>query len=386
MHTNNKLRLPGTAQTLKFKSLEKNKTNEKNKRNTLETIDNTLSLISKSIPTGGIIAAVIIWLYLDHIGRLDLYIRTISNPAGLALLIAAGLSFAAFLLITLIPSIYFKIASSYIQNETSEPAARDITRWLRILAVCLFIGISAAISTKIYEIISLSFTVAILIYLLPILLDCNNTLVEKHFFGKSNSRGIKLLNITLLTIMMFYGGLLTLLPLLVIDYSMFNQAESNVTQMAFAAIGLGLLPALSLLPVYSHLVSKNNKQRNIKEITLITTITTAALFIFLFPTENLIYKTAVTKIGIRSQEILRYSIESKKISINDLINPTWNPSDKNNTLKVSGIIPFQLNNLILLCPPNLRDSDIELKNKSRLECIVMDDKEIKQLPTAIESE
>jgi uncharacterized membrane protein YidH (DUF202 family) len=325
--------------------------------------------VVKLIPYLTILSGIMVWSYLNNIGRLDLLIDSFSINIGLISLLISSLILSISIAITLIlPSSILILHQSIFPNVIRSPISIP---WFGWVFSTLFLMLTFLPHVPyIEEIISppsaltVSLTIAILSLVLFVIISLNNG----DF--KNNSIFKKAENLSKVLMGTFAITFSTLSISLPITFLLKNSTGEKTTSLLIALTFMIAFALLSFFPAmvyYNDLKStpSNNEDRNITpfakklSIAVIITITFTS---FLFPNvTTTLMNSSLYSIGIIDNKNHHFLINGENYQPEMFPKNIWMTSTSDKIEKsffIYGIRMFSAGNKDLICP----DSVGKLKN------------------------
>lgn len=290
-------------------------------------------------------SCILLWSYLNSIGRLDLFTQSLTNPTNLLPLIASFILFAGiFLLIMLVPSMPFYVY--YISMDSD--IFKNIKSPLALLLTLVF-GMACFIFIFFTLVIFLPKNVPLFIWLSILILCFFLTLLSIN-----NSPGIKkLISIRLAVFALFlFSMLYSSIPLgILITYY-----EASTNQSVFYACIYILVMILSGFTPVSYCLYQKINYKVINKNILIGTFV-FALAIPMLMIDNLLsysINKAMSNIGVSDWRPHAYYINSSLYDHAMFPAQYWDTKEFfKGGFFITAVKPFSLGDSVLLCPTYL---------------------------------
>ena len=276
-----------------------------------------------------VIGFINIWIYLYRINQLNLLTSVISAPSTLLVIFASmSMILILWLILYIIPTIIFTWCASV--NDLTDNSHF-------IVAHSTFISLYLAIFGAYPSETALS----VLIFCSVVYISY---FIYRHFTASAKN-----------SIIHFIVAFATNVPLIFVLSVIYNKvALSDIPRIYRVCIlGLNLIPVYVPL-FYAAIILKKNKIIRIKEIFLITALTTGAVaYITLMAMGGLLYKlndNTMSYVGLRSDEPQWFKVNKEQFP-QGWLNTNW--QEKNSAgseVWLKGYPIFQNNTIALICP------------------------------------
>ncbi|MDE2599054.1 MAG: hypothetical protein KGL40_05475 [Rhodocyclaceae bacterium] len=347
-----------------------------------------LTFARKTIFVWPFFPGVLLWLYLQHIGRPDLFLPTLANPAGLsAFLIAFLLTGLLLILAILLPSIYFSVIQHVNAKDLGEETRK--AAWRAIVAIVLGIFLGVAASSK-YPQTSILFgiTFAIAVYFIHLRYK-HETVFEALTGGPKASRWKRLGWISYQSFFMVLGAMVLITPAFILYLTVAFKNDAWWAPLVSISI-FTCFAFVTSIPAILYCSVKavgGTEQRALSAFFAgVLILAYAVLFIAIPKTPSRVVESAATSMGIRDMTPRIYKVQSKKLSKEDFESANWaivedgkGKTKDSGEFKVVATVPLDLGGIVLLCPQVLADSEVLQANSSDM-CAVFTHDEVARVP------
>lgn len=354
-----------------------------NRKKFLELASQAWSFTWKTFPVWTIIAGILLWRYLSHIGRLDLFLPSLSNPQGLAaFLIGFVFMCLAVVFALAAPSLYFLTTFTAVTDDFGPGARGAFLRlygWL-VLGALLVMALSVS-RWKAFGYLTAAAAVGPSLDLLIRPGDAQLGEKLKIFLG---GKGLfsNLGRAMLYVFIGLAGGVLALIPQLLVWPNIPLTTEEWWWQVAFTLLGaIGV--AVTLLPALGYHRAKAANKSWAWSFGAFVAVLTSIAFLFFFelapPAGARLMEAVAKDIGLRSNGVHTYRIKTERFLSDDFDTALWSVRKSSSNYTIEANAPFIFGEVFLLCPQRL-DTPEKLREKSAGQCVVFKKDEVSPLP------
>lgn len=354
-----------------------------NRKKFLVLASQVWSLTWKTFPVWTIIAGVLLWRYLSHVGRLDLFLPSLSNPQGLAAFLLGFVFMCLAVVFSLAaPSLYFSTTFSAVTDDFGPGARGAFLRLYGWLVLGALIVLALSVSRwKAFGYLTAAAAIGPSLDLLVRPGDAKLSEKLKTFLGGKSF----LSNLGRASIYIFIGlagGILALIPQLLVWPNISLTTEEWWWQVAFALLGtIGV--AVTLLPALGYHRAKAANKSWVWSIGAFVVVLTSIAFLFFFhlapPAGARLMESVATDIGLRSDSVYTYRIKTERFLSDEFDTALWDTRKSSSSYTVVANAPFIFGDVFLLCPRHL-DAPEKLREKSASQCAVFKKDEVSRLP------
>ncbi|WNN53247.1 hypothetical protein RIN66_04070 [Hafnia alvei] len=325
------------------------------------------------IPYMTLLSGLVIWIYLNSLGRVDIFSDVISFNAGLVSILISMIVFAFFIsvMLTMPSTILISIHSAYERNTQAESILT------RLPVVCLFLSILYLLIVFIpfvpfiyrhtggYElgvpficmiILALSFSFVFLTLMCNFKWDKNHSIINGIFTF--------LFHTVINTVLTCFTALSISIP---ISFLMQSSKGENTLAIIFALVFMTIFAVFSFFPAIVYFNSSEVKSTKLNIIslarqlllTILMTVFSISLFFPNLPT-MFIY-SSLSAIGIVSKTPHFYLVNGEKYKPAMFYKESWNTRvlpDIGDNFYIKGVNVFSVDDKNLICPEEV----VKIKN------------------------
>ncbi|EGO8029906.1 hypothetical protein ACFVFW_002211 [Escherichia coli] len=378
-------------------------------------------IIMKLIPYMTIVSGVIIWAYLNNIGRMDLFIDALSLDAGLISLLFSALFLSVFIAITLIlPSyilILFRINNNKSDITPLTSSMPVISLLLSMAFLCLvFLPYTGFVDRWLNGYKLSTEHIILIIFIIIAIICCISTIINYDFSNK-NSKLRAFLNEIAYTAFNIFILFISVLSIS-IPVSLLLKASKgeDTASILFALLFMIIFAFFTFLPaivfyrdIEKQRISKLDESvsKNIKNCAF-TVIFSVFSIIFIFPSISTIFVySSLNSIGLIDKKPHYFKVSGENYKPAMFPASIWNtqtPSDIGEDFYIKGANLFSPGSTNLICPLyiiNLRDSayqndfstfiptndetKINYLKKMTKTCVVLDDPDVRLWDTLFDA-
>lgn len=349
----------------------------------LELASQAWSFTWKTFPVWTIIAGILLWRYLSHIGRLDLFLPSLSNPQGLAAFLVGFVFMCLAVVFSLAaPSLYFLTTFTAVTDDFG-PGARGA--FIRLYGWLVFGALLVmALSVSRWKAFGYLTAAAAIGPSLDLLIRPGDATLGEKLKTFLGGKGV-LSNLGRAMLYIFIGlagGVLALIPQLLVWPNIPLTTEEWWWQVAFALLGaIGV--AVTLLPALGYHRAKAANKSWVWSVGAFVVVLASIAFLFFFelapPAGVGLMESVARDIGLRSDNIYKYRIKTERFLSDEFESALWSTQKSSTSYTVEAKAPFIFGDVFLLCPQRL-DTPESLREKSAGQCVVFKKDEVSRLP------
>ena len=353
----------------------------------LELFTTALTYVRKTIFMWPLFPAGLLWFYLLLIGRSDLFLPSLSNPAGLTAFLIGFLLTGLLLIIGFTgPSVGMSVIQHALSKDLGDEASGVVKKTFGVTLFGVFLGFAIAARFSL-DAFPVGVFLAIGGYFAH--LYVNERLVfEAMTGGAGKSRWKRAFSLIFQVTFLVIGATSLLLPSLFL-YSLFGFKSDAWWANIVSLIIVTVFMLMISIPAFFYSIDKARGTSERKALVTYLFAVFVMIYVLVFiliPTlPGRVLESTAQTIGIRDMEVRKYRIRTDRLTIDDFGTHTWSKegtgvADKG-TFKVEAIAPFSIGSILLLCPKSLADRD-SLKASSMQMCVVLKQEEATLIPVA----
>ena len=347
---------------------------EKSSTDRVLLVEKVLMLGLKGLPFGLVPSGILYWAYLRQIGRLDLLLPGISDPAGLGVFMFGFVVLSLATVITLVSPSMMVVNIVAIIEDDKVTKGRFLPYLPKILLwMCAGYSLWAVLAFRWSVILLIGPFIGAVTYW-GWLYHRNHADFEKLFRREGDSNWESLLGSAVgITIFVYLAGLASVFPIYLLLSLMHIQWTEWWANAGLAVIAI-LVPAFSLLPGYGYCAARRDGKSLQQSITmlLLGIVIVVSAFVMAAPAVlDELLESAARAIGIRDVAPHSYLIKSDRFKSAMFDSVKWNTAaNQDGVFDITAFTPLSLGSQVLLCPSVLADSKL-LHERSASDCALL---------------